>query len=149
MSKKETDAYAKIIKWLETQDNRLHAIRIENLISSGIPDLFLQVPDYRGVWMEVKAASGRPLIRNTQWAWIYQHRRAGGKVCVVSIDFTINLVGVWWDFSVTPYDKNFVRIAQDPMFSFYARSHNQNPDFYRSFFRMVFDPIEYRNETIG
>jgi hypothetical protein len=148
MNQKETDGYRKIDLWLKAVDPNTQVTRIENLIGSGVPDMFVQAPGYRGSWIEVKACAGKPIIRNTQNAWIFSHVKAGGRVCVITFDFQLGMVQVFWEIRTSPYNDISVRVTTEPTFTFYLRD-KRNGDFQREFFRMVFDHVEYRNEILG
>ena len=144
----ETQMYHRIKTWFEGGRRKAHYTRIENIVSSGVPDVVL-CSEGKDCWIEAKVqAASRPHIRKTQHAWMYSHRLVGGIACVLIAEPTRYRVSIWHEVEVEPKDEKHVIIVNPPTFMF----SNKVPtyDFIENhIWRMLFDWRQYKNETTG
>ena len=112
----EADLYRKIIALFPAPS---HALRVENMIGSGIPDLNICHMGCEA-WVECKLTLNREtILRKEQYAWGMRRGTAGGNVWVFSLD---GLRMHCWSFpniQVKPWHKDakYVSITNNSMVS--------------------------------
>lgn len=145
----EAKAYEKLKIWLSHSTKPVDLVRLENIISSGVPDVNACC-DGIETWIELKSQYREmPYIRKAQHAWITRRRKHGGRVCIFVYNPLEMQVRIWWTHTAEPVgDDVHVMLTSKPTFDFIGSRMTVN-DVNAKLWRMLFDHVHYQMETTG
>jgi hypothetical protein len=109
----EQDLYRKITNLFPAPS---HALRVENMIGSGIPDLNICHMGMEA-WVECKLViPGGVILRKEQYAWGMRRAAAGGTIAIIAFDNHFYYAWRFPDLEVSPWhrDNKYVKVESLP-----------------------------------